>query len=227
MQPASDQCSQGNQAPSTPARRQRQTALPFAVTPRSTPSQTQRSPCSPSQTPSQTQSSPYARDQAFVGPALKKLMLSARSNPDLSSLIQKVVEEQNDLCKSQRKPGELAPKPLNLGGAREAKPGAERSGRPPDPRGPRVGVQGYLTPDAKKNSRPEGQTILRRDVSAPARLRMASAISKEGVQTKQDLQKLLPQTWRRLELQFARSGTSNGFSRSRGHRAGRPRCRPA
>ena len=217
-QPASDHCSQGSNVPLTPVKRQlfqawnsesspatpgskRQCVLPFAVTPRSTP----RSPLSSPGAPST-----LGDNEVFLGPALKALMRSARTNPEQASLIQKVVQEQKALYKSQRQPGELAPKPLNPGGARETQPGAERSGRPPDPRGHRVGTQGYLTPGAKKNNRPEGQVVLRRDVSAPARLRMAQAVTSEGVHCDKDLQQLLPETWRRLEVQFARSGKSNG-----------------
>ena len=132
-------------------------------------------------------------------------MRSARTHQDLAGLIQKVVQEQKALCTSQRRPGELAPMPLNRDGARAGKPGAERSGRPPDPRGVRVGRKGYLTPGAKKNNRPEGQAVLRRDLSAPARLRIAQAVAAEGVQSKTDLRQLAPATWRRLEVQFARS----------------------
>ena len=216
--PASDHCSQGSNVAVTPAKRQlfqawnsesspatpgskRQCVLPFAVTPRSTPRTPLSSPGAPS----------TLEDEVFLGPALKALMRSARTHQDQGSLIQKVVQEQKALYKSQRQPGELAPKPLNPGGARETQPGAERSGRPPDPLGPRVGTQGYLTPGAKKNNRPEGQVVLRRDVSAPARLRMAEAVTREGVQSNKDLQQVLPKTWQRLEKQFARSGKSNGF----------------
>ena len=123
-----------------------------------------------------------------------------------------MVQEQSAQARSvekQRQPGELAPKPLNVDGARATQPGAERSGRPPDPNGPRVGTKGYLTPGAKRNSRPEGQTVLRRDLSAPARLRIACALTREGVQRKEDFRQLLPATWRRLELQFARSVNGN------------------
>ena len=214
--PAPDHCSQGSNVPVTPVKRQlfqarisdlspatpgskRQCVLPFAV-----------SPGAPSTPSSQERPVASVPDEVFAGPALKALMRSARTHQDQASLIQKVVQEQKALYKSQRQPGELAPKPLNPGGARETQPGAERSGRPPDPRGPRVGTQGYLTPGAKKNNRPEGQVVLRRDVSAPARLRMAEADTREGVQCDKDLQQLLPETWRRLEVQFARSGKSNG-----------------
>ena len=119
-----------------------------------------------------------------------------------------MVQEQKALgnrLANQRQPGELAPKPLNLDGARQTQAGAERTGRPPDPKGHRVGIQGYLTPGQKTNKRPEGQVVLRRDASAPARLRMALAVAMEGVKTPQDLKQLQPATWRRLELRFARS----------------------
>ena len=223
--PAPDHCSQGSNVPVTPVKRQlfqawisdlspatpgskRQCVLPFAVSPGapSTPSSQERPVAS---VPDEV-SAASSLDAVFAGPALKALMRSARTHQDQASLIQKVVQEQKALYKSQRQPGELAPMPLNLGGARETQPGAERSGRPPDPRGPRVGTQGYLTPGAKKNNRPEGQVVLRRDVSAPARLRMAQAVTSEGVHCDKDLQQLLPETWRRLEVQFARSGKSNG-----------------
>ena len=104
----------------------------------------------------------------------------------------------------KRKPGELAVPELNKDGSKKARPGADRTGRPPDRLGHRVGVGGRLTPDAKKNNRPEGQVILRRDATAPARLRMALAVEREGVKDEKDLQKLLPETWKRLEKLFAR-----------------------
>ena len=225
--PAPDHCSQGSNVPVTPVKRQlfqarisdlspatpgskRQCVLPFAATPRSTPRSTLSSPGAPSTPSSQERPVASVPDEVFAGPSLKALMRSARTHQDLASLIQKVVQEQKALYKSQRQPGELAPKPLNPGGARETQPGAERSGRPPDPRGFRVGTKGYLTPGAKTNNRPEGQVVLRRDVSAPARLRMAQAVTSEGVHCDTDLKQLLPETWRRLEVQFARSGKSNG-----------------
>ena len=78
-------------------------------------------------------------------------------------------------------------------------------GGPLDPSGKRRGRGGYMTPDAKSNTRLEGETVLRRDCSAPARIRMAVALEKEGVQKRSDLASLLPATWQRLTSQFGRT----------------------
>ena len=147
-------------------------------------------------------------NQLCLTPALQKLLRCVRTNSDQATLIQAACKEQQALAQCVRKktnPGELAPRPVNKDGARATRPGADRTGRPPDQKGHRVGVGGYLTPEAKSNHRPDGQVVLRRDCTLPVRLRMAEAITQEGVKTTLDLKQLLPKTWMRLELQFART----------------------
>ena len=145
--------------------------------------------------------------QFALTPAFKKLQMAKRTHPELSQTLQAVADEHAQVLRaaaSQRRPGELALKPLNADGARATQPGSERTGRPPDVKGHRVGRHGYLTPGQKKNSRPEGQAVLRRDCPAPARLRMAVAVASEGVTSEHDLMHVLPATWARLEARFAR-----------------------
>ena len=104
---ASDHCSQGSNVPSTPIpgkrlfqawivepatpSTKRQCVLPFAVTPRSTPS-SQDAPSTPASqaTPESDAKRLAPKDEVFVGPALQQLMRSARTHPEHAGLIQKV-----------------------------------------------------------------------------------------------------------------------------------------
>ena len=106
---ASDHCSQGSNVPSTPIpgkrlfqawivepspatpSTKRQCILPFAVTPRRTPS-SQDAPSTPASqaTPESDAKRLKPKDEVFVGPALQQLMRSARTHPEHAGLIQKV-----------------------------------------------------------------------------------------------------------------------------------------
>ena len=90
-------------------------------------------------------------------------------------------------------------------GARRASQAASAPDGPLTPEAREKGRGGYLTPDTKSNTRLEGETVLRRDCSAPARIRMAVALENEGVQKRSDLASLLPATWQRLTSQFGRT----------------------
>ena len=191
-------------APRTPALK-RQCSLPFAVTPSLGRSGSQSSlPSSPG-TPFDTIKA--GNIQLAMTPAIQKLHLAKRAHPELAQVLQAVVDEHAQIVSasgSKRMPGQLALKPVNADGARATQPGKERTGRPRDPQGPRVGRQGYLTPDQKSNNRRQEQVVLRRDCPAPARLRMAEAVAREGVTSENDLRSVLPATWTRLEARFAR-----------------------
>ena len=142
-------------------------------------------------------------------PALQALLDKARTQKESASLIDAVVQEQMNVFKSalgKRKPGELAPLPLNARGKKAAR--EARQGRPADPLGHRVGRRGYLTPGQTKNSRPQEQVVLRRDCTAPSRLRMALAVEAQGVHEPRDLNQVLPETWRMLQMRFARPSPS-------------------
>ena len=114
--PASDHCSQGSNVPSTPAAKRtlfqawlvtpsrgapgtpaskRQCVLPFAATPRTPRTPAPRSCNAPStqdsqDTPDSGLEGPGPTPEVVMGPALQKLMLSARTHPDQAGLIQQV-----------------------------------------------------------------------------------------------------------------------------------------
>ena len=191
--------------PQTPGRAPKQTTLNFAAT-RATSSPV------PVQFPEEGEMSlvPVTNaasheDTVCKTPAPQALLDKARTEKENASLIDAVVQEQMNIFKSapgKRKPGELAPLPLNARGKKAAR--EARTGRPADPLGPRVGRQGYLTPGQTSNTRPAEQVVLRRDCTAPNRLRMALAVEAQGVHEPRDLKQVLPETWRQLEMRFAR-----------------------
>ena len=64
------------------------------------------------------------------------------------------------------------------------------------------------TPGQTSNARPAEQAVLRRDCTAPSRLQIAMAVEAQGVHKPSDLKLVLPETWRLLEMRFARPSPS-------------------
>ena len=114
-----------------------------------------------------------------------------------------VVQEQV-VISSKRKAGELVPLPLNTSGHKAAR--VPRAGRPRV--GKRVGRHGLLTPGEASNLRRPEQAVLRRDCTAPGKLRIAQAIEDAGVKEAKDLTRILPETWRQLTLRYGRLSPS-------------------
>ena len=190
------------QTPRTSGSNQTQTTLNFAKRPRSSLDR---------QCPEESEMSLVPVTDSHENtvckvPALQALLDKVSADPENSSLVEAVVQEQTKVYESslKRKPGQLAPLPLNLGGKKATREDCLRTGRPADPKGKRVGRGGYLTPDQSKNTRPAEQVVLRRDCTAPSRLRMALAVQAAGAKKPSDLKNILPETWRLLTVRFAR-----------------------
>ena len=206
--PAHDQLSQQSDAPATPTKRVLFLPAPRSGTPGAKAQRTLPWPVTPRS--KDVASTPLAKPPEVTPPAqvqltqaLQRLLLSTRTDPAKASLVQAVADETLGVCqchRQRRMPGELVDEPKGDRGL----PGIHKRGRPPDLQGPRVGRGGYLTPDATKNNRPDGQAVLRRDCTLPARLAMAQAVSELGVSKVGDLKSILPVTWRQLETRFAR-----------------------
>ena len=146
-----------NREPQTPGRAPKQRTLAFAATRDTSSPVPVQFPEAGEMSLAPVTNADSHEDTVCKTPALQALLDKARTEKENASLIDAVVQEQMNVFQSalgKRKPGELAPLPLNARGKRAAR--EARPGRPVDPFGPRVGRQGYLTPGHTKNNRPAG-----------------------------------------------------------------------
>ena len=98
---------------------------------------------------------------------------------------------------------ERTPEPGEKKGSHGACQKNKGMGRPKT--GRRTGRHGLWTPDAKKNSRPEGQVVLRRDLGAAARVRICLAFEKEGIKGDQDWDKVPQSFWNQICRKYNRT----------------------
>ena len=151
-------------------------------------------------TPGSTPPPLGAHERAFAyvqSPSLQKLaqsQTSTQAQRELLAIVTKDIVRASTKRKREEyyKPGDLSMKPEHKHATR---PGFKRTGRPVT--GKRVGRGGLWTPDKKKNTRNEEDIILRRDLGAQARLRLAAQVQaavqagsclKRVRHTKQELQ---------------------------------------